>query len=99
MNERLKFLDYFFVLRPTLFFPVWTVFLAGLHANAVFDPKHAMSSLAIVPAQNQILVALLLSLLMGAIFIFNQIADIETDRQNNKLFFIANGIIRKPVAA
>lgn len=99
MNERLKFLDYFFVLRPTLFFPVWTVFLAGIHANSVFDPRHNMPLQAVMSAQNRVLVALLLSLLMGAIFIFNQIADIETDRQNNKLFFIANGIIRKSVAA
>ncbi len=99
MNERLKFLDYFFVLRPTLFFPVWTVFLAGLHANAVFAPRPTLLAEANLPVQYRILVALLLSLLMGAIFIFNQIADIETDRQNNKLFFIANGIIRKSVAA
>lgn len=89
--DRTKYLDYFFVLRPTLFFPVWTVFLAGYHASLHFDPGKI--------AQNSpLVVAILLSLLMGAVFIFNQLTDIETDRKNQKLFFIANGMIKKTVA-
>ncbi len=35
---------------------------------------------------------------MGAVFIFNQIADIQSDRENQKLFFIADGIIKKNIA-
>jgi len=90
--NRIKYLDYIFVLRPTLFFPVWTVFLAGYHANTVFDPSRQQAA---SPINNPILVAGLLTLLMGAVFIFNQLADIESDRKNQKLFFIADGIIEK----
>lgn len=89
--ERIKYLDYFFVLRPTLFFPVWTVFLAGYHASLHFEPEK-------IAPDSPLVVAILLSLLMGAVFIFNQITDVETDRKNQKLFFIANGIIKKKVA-
>lgn len=87
----MKYLDYFFVLRPTLFFPVWTVFLAGYHAAVQFAP-------GVIPSPHPLPIAILLSILMGAVFIFNQLADIETDRRNQKLFFIANGIIDKKTA-
>ncbi len=96
--NRIKFLDYMFVLRPTLFFPVWTVFLAGYHANLIFDLKNTLSGSETIGSNSAIIVATLLSLLMGAVFIFNQIADIQSDRENQKLFFIANGIIEKKVA-
>lgn len=88
----MKYLDYIFVLRPTLFFPVWTVFLAGYHASVQFD-SGLRAPLPPFP------IAMLLSLLMGAVFIFNQITDIETDRRNQKLFFIADGIIDKKDAS
>ena len=95
----MKYLDYIFVLRPTLFFPVWTVFLAGYHANLLFDPKNNLSrSGTIVATNNPILAAVLLTLLMGAVFILNQLADIQTDKKNQKLFFLANGIIKKNTA-
>ncbi len=88
----MKYLDYIFVLRPTLFFPVWTVFLAGYHASVQFDPG-LRAPLHPFP------IAMLLVLLMGAVFIFNQLTDIETDRRNQKLFFIADGIIDKKNAS
>lgn len=95
----MKYLDYIFVLRPTLFFPVWTVFLAGYHANLLFDPKNNLAgSETIATMNNPILAAVLLTLLMGAVFIFNQIADIQSDKKNQKLFFLANGIIKKNAA-
>ncbi len=87
----MKYLDYIFVLRPTLFFPVWTVFLAGYHASRQFNSA-IQTSLPAFP------IAMLLSLLMGAVFIFNQLTDIETDRRNQKLFLIANGIIDQNIA-
>jgi len=94
----MKYLDYIFVLRPTLFFPVWTVFLAGYHANIIFEPNNNLSGSSATAANNPILVAALLTLLMGAVFIFNQIADIQSDRENHKLFFIADGIIKQTIA-
>lgn len=83
------------MMRPTLFFPVWTVFLGGYHAKTIFDPGNASESAGAFHTGLIFAIAILLSLMMGAIFIFNQITDIETDRKNNKLFFIANNIINK----
>jgi len=94
----MKYLDYIFVLRPTLFFPVWTVFLAGYHANMLFDLKNNQSNSAGITANNPLFGALLLTFLMGAVFIFNQIVDIQSDRENQKLFFIADGIIKRSIA-
>jgi len=85
----IKYLDYFFVLRPTLFFPVWTVFLANYHANIYFDKQQEFST----TTSNPILISVLITLLLGCVFIMNQIKDIQTDRQNKKLFIIANGYI------
>ena len=90
--------DYIFVLRPTLFFPVWTVFLAGylvqLHA-ANFSMSHVLA----IPTGwspmkwHHLFLGGMLTLLLGGAFIINQIADVENDRQNHKLFLIANGHI------
>ena len=94
----MKYLDYIFVLRPTLLFPVWTVFLAGYHANSLFDSKNHLPGSATVSMNNPLTGAVLLTLLMGAVFIFNQVADIPSDQKNQKLFFLANGIIKKSAA-
>lgn len=83
------------MMRPTLFFPVWTVFLGGYHAKTIFDPGNTSEGAGAFHTGIGFAIAILLSLMMGAIFIFNQITDIETDRRNNKLFFIANNIIDK----
>ena len=94
----MKYLDYIFVLRPTLFFPVWTVFLAGYHANLLFDPQNNFPGSGLIETNNPIVDAVLLTFLMGAVFIFNQVADIQSDKENQKLFFLANGIIKKNAA-
>lgn len=81
----LRCCDYLFILRPTLFFPVWTVFAAGFLAairftSATYSAQPWLSGLA-------------LTLLMGSAFIINQIADRDIDRENDKLFLIANGLV------
>lgn len=95
MKRLLKPLDYFFVLRPTLFFPVWTVFLAGFFVQN----KYGVSSPATSVPTNGVVgndldfvwVGLFLTCLMGASFVLNQIMDRRTDGQNRKLFLIADG--------
>ena len=82
-------MDYLFVLRPTLFFPVWTVFLANYYASTRFDT----SSDAMTNNLSPFNASFLITLLMGSVFIINQIVDIETDKKNNKLFIIADGYI------
>ncbi len=89
-------LDYFFVLRPTLFFPVWTVALAGLwaHERAAatmpwywpFWPQHGFG-------QAWPLELGLFTLVMGASFLLNQITDVESDRLNDKLYLVASGAV------
>ncbi len=88
--------DYFFVLRPTLFFPVWTVSLAGYWAyeRAVVAPGwhldfpgHHFDDLGMIFYLG------MLTLLMGAAFLINQLTDVESDRLNNKLYLIASGAI------
>jgi len=90
MKSGLKRLDYLFVLRPTLFYPVWTVALAGHWAQARTTP--AMQG----GAASETLLALYLAgltLVLGASFLINQTMDIQSDQLNNKLYLIANGNI------
>lgn len=88
-NGFLKTLDYFFVLRPTLFYPVWTVGLAGYWAQ-----ERTPGTAALPHAEWQLLFFFIaLTLVLGASFLVNQIADMVSDRINNKLYLIANGAI------
>ena len=97
MKQLFKPLDYFFVLRPTLFYPVWTVFLAGFFvqnkygvaANNSAASHHFLGTNGIA----FIWVGLFLTMLMGAVFILNQIMDRKTDNKNQKLFLIAHGYL------
>jgi 4-hydroxybenzoate polyprenyltransferase len=97
---KLKTLDYFFVLRPTLFFPVWTVSLAGFWAEERFGPPAKVS--ARMTAEHGdislILVIAILTLMMGSAFILNQLFDVETDKINDKLYLIASGAVAKQAA-
>ena len=98
MKKYISYLDYFFVLRPTLFFPVWTIGLAGVWAQNRFDSPEPAGFIPALPALQQVdwtmvLYLGLFTLMMGAVFLINQIQDVESDRLNNKLFLIANGDI------
>ncbi len=91
-NKFLAIFDYFFVLRPMLFFPGWATLLAGY-----FVARHQGQIVlngwrgAAAPEIGWLLVAF--GAAMGASFLLNQLADIESDRLNNKLFIIAEGHI------
>lgn len=98
-----KPLDYIFVLRPTQFFPLWATMLSGyLHALSQIQRAPALSPAAgfaaLTPVsdllwlwQLPVLPMLWLTLNVGAIYVFNQIADKENDNFNDKLFFISHG--------
>ena len=93
-KSMLKFFDYFFVLRPTLFFPVWTISMAGYWAQARFGESAGVTNSVYYFFDMTFVITLgLFTLLMGGIFLLNQLEDIETDRLNNKLYLIANGDI------
>jgi 4-hydroxybenzoate polyprenyltransferase len=81
----IRYLDYLFVIRPVLMPPVWTILLLGHHRSA------ALSGQSDLPG----LILLLVTFLVGAVYLLNQIYDVEPDRMNRKLFFLAEGYISK----
>jgi hypothetical protein len=83
----MRFLDRVFLLRPTLFYPIWTFFLAGYWGGQTAGPEENGEPLLFVISIAS------LSCIMGCVFILNQIMDIETDRANSKLFLLANDCI------
>ena len=96
--------DYLIVLRPTLLFPVWTLVLLGhYHGTAPTSYSLKFEFLAVeIPVylhvDPRIWVTLCLySMLAGAVYIINQIADKETDLENNKLYLVADGYVKLPV--
>lgn len=89
IKKKSNILDYFFVLRPILLVPAWTMLLVG-HYRAEGD----LSIRLVLPGEFW-LAMLLYSGLMGAVYIVNQISDIETDRLNKKLFLVADGYVNK----
>jgi 4-hydroxybenzoate polyprenyltransferase len=97
----LKWFDYVFVARPTLFFPVWTVFLAGFFSAGMAasnpSPDQATNGVS-APATDFLPVGIALTLLMGGIFVLNQIHDVSSDRANKKLFLVAEGHLSKNAA-
>lgn len=81
----LRWLDYLFVIRPVLMPPVWTILLLGHHRSAAFSGESNLPGL----------ILLLVTFLVGAVYLLNQIYDVESDRINKKLFFLAEGHISK----
>jgi len=79
--KTLRLFDYFFFLRPTLFIPVWTIFLIGHYYSGEKFCWYSLLSMIIF------------TLMMGGVYILNQILDRESDRINNKVFFLAEDII------
>jgi 4-hydroxybenzoate polyprenyltransferase len=81
----LKYFDYFFLIRPVLMPPVWTILLLGHNRSSQLSGQSHLPGLVI----------LLVTFLVGAVYILNQIFDMESDRLNQKLFFLAQGYISK----
>ncbi len=78
-----KYLDYLFLIRPVLMPPVWTIVLLGHRRSTQVAGEGNLPGLAI----------LLATFLVGGVYVLNQIFDIESDRLNQKLFFLAKGLI------
>jgi 4-hydroxybenzoate polyprenyltransferase len=80
--------DRYFLARPVLMSPVWTIaLLAAAHGQYTFnDPLPTWST--------RIWAGLTLCFfLYGGVYVFNQIFDIESDRINDKLYFLPRNII------
>ena len=84
----LKYLDYIFLMRPVLMPPVWTILLLGHARSAQLSGETHLPGLGL----------LLVTFLVGGVYVLNQIFDIESDRLNQKLLFLAKGYISKGAA-
>ncbi|MEO0206539.1 MAG: UbiA family prenyltransferase, partial [candidate division WOR-3 bacterium] len=71
--------DYFFILRPLILIPVWDFFLIG---NYLASPDNRFATKPFIGL-------CLYTMLMGGVYILNQITDINTDRLNKKLFILS----------
>jgi 4-hydroxybenzoate polyprenyltransferase len=95
----MKLLDYIFFTRPALFPPVWTIVILGARAAAVGEGATPFASVGVSSIDWSFVLLLFLSTcLYAAVYTFNQIHDIESDKRNSKLFYLAEGMISIPSA-
>jgi 4-hydroxybenzoate polyprenyltransferase len=94
-----KILDYIFFTRPVLFPPVWTILILGARAATAGEGGSPLTTSGL-HGLDWIFLGLILSVsaLYGGVYTFNQIYDIESDRRNSKLFYLAEGMISKQAA-
>ena len=91
-----KIFDCFFLLRIPLLVPVWTVLILGWiagNSSAVVGGWIINNDMHF--GQEYVLwIALVsFSLIVASIYVVNQIADIESDRINHKLFILPRGLL------
>lgn len=79
--------DYLFLVRPVLLYPIWIFYLAGVWSVDPFPPFKSLGWLSF----SQWIIFLAVTFIMAAVYVLNQIQDIETDRINDKKFLIATG--------
>lgn len=98
----LRSLDYIAVLRPVLHIPVWTMLLLGYYKGLdgrltthVSLPLMGNIPVVLRPDSEILITLFLYSLLMGAVYILNQMSDSHTDEINGKLYLVAQGYIKK----
>ncbi len=96
MKNTLKFLDYVYLTRPILWFPGWTTLLAGyLSASGDFR-GFSFADFHFLPllwAPGLFLAMISFGFAMGGVFILNQLKDVDSDRINEKLFLLGEGLI------
>lgn len=80
-----RLFDSIFLVRPTLMYPIWIFFLAGVWSGRRWVAEVSISNL------DTFLIGIGLTLVMASVYIFNQIQDVATDRINRKLFLICDG--------
>ena len=83
----MKFLDLIFFGRPMLVIPVWTIYLHFLSLSS------GTGYADVFPGRVHIINLGALTLIFMGTYVFNQIFDVESDRINDKLFFLPRGMI------
>lgn len=87
----LRVMDYIFFMRPVILIPLWSFILIGYFLSR-YTIRPDMFFQWYIPFL-LIIKTFLATLIMGIIYIVNQIFDCETDALNKKLFFIPSGIV------
>lgn len=91
MHKRMApWLDYLFLLRPTLFFPVWVMLAVGMAAARMDISGYTLGILQFQWTTVALFAGM--TLISGATFIINQIKDKDGDALNDKLFLVGNYI-------
>lgn len=91
MKKKVFFSDFIFLMRPSIMIAVWTFFMGGVYTAMRLSGSSILFNLSSI---SRILVIMFLySLLMGSVYIINQIADRDTDRINRKLFLLSDNYI------
>ncbi len=95
INRKLNPFDMLFLLRPPMLIPVWAFFLAGYWRSSGVRVGEIGGFVrgALAPNGYFWLSFAGFSLLMGSVYIINQIVDRVSDRVNRKLFLIPLGIV------
>ncbi len=89
-RSRLRPFDFVFVLRPATIVPLWIFFVAGTRLAA---GEYDLELSLLLPPRGVVLGLLSMTALLAGGYLLNQIRDIETDRRNEKLFFLPRGLI------
>ena len=90
IDKTLRAYDFFFLMRPILFIPLWASMFLGYAAGS----EVPSFSINLLPSSLFWINLLSYTLLMGAVYVVNQIYDRESDLINNKLFLIPYEIIK-----
>ena len=82
--------DILFLLRPTLFFPVWVMIVVGM---AMAKMQFTEYPIWLVAFDVKVFILFIgFSFISASTFILNQIKDVDSDNVNKKLFIVGNKI-------
>ena len=102
----MRLLDFIFILRPIILIPFWTFLFLGFYRGAQSQGLDIIGFLHLLKGDSIfnesaingflpvsiLYTTFLYTLLMGGIYILNQIYDLETDRINDKVYFLPRNI-------
>jgi 4-hydroxybenzoate polyprenyltransferase len=83
----LKLFDFIFLMRPIILIPFWSFLLLG------YAHSHRTWFCIMDWSENVLPILCITTAIMGIVHILNQIADRNSDKINQKLFFIADRIV------
>jgi len=83
--------DLLFLMRPTQYLPIWATLFAGFVVTSLQQNGFIFNS---IPVTTEFWFLLLsVSLGSGAVFVYNQVVDIDSDRLNGKLLILPRNLV------